>query len=90
MPQGMGLPSTKAICSCKADRPASRSALPRGSATTSEGIRYSNIEPDQERSTARRPLAKNGRPSAAQWRTGSSPLAMASRLVLRDSEASRS
>ena len=53
-------------------------------------MRYSNIEPDQERSTACCPLAKKGRPSAVQCLTGTSPLAMASRLVLRDSEASRS
>ena len=33
---------------------------------------------------------QGGRPSAAQCRTGTSPLAMANKLVKRDSEAKRS
>ena len=90
MPQGSCCASAKAICSRSAAQPAWFSTLPCGSSSTSVGIRYSNIEPDQERSPASAPRAKKGRPSAAQCRTGTSPLATANRLVSRDSEASRS
>ncbi len=54
------------------------------------GIRYSNIEPDHERSTESRPTGVNNRLSRNQWRTGTSPFAMAMKLSRRASEASRS
>ena len=61
-----------------------------GSRISSDGIRYSNIEPDQEASPGVPPTDRNGRPSAIQWRLGTSPLAIARKLVSRDSDASRS
>ena len=90
MPQGSCCSRPKAICSATAALHAPCSTLPRGSASNRLGIRYSNIEPDQERSAAVLPTAWKGRPRAAQWPTGASALAMASRLVRRASDASRS
>ncbi len=57
---------------------------------TSEGIRYSNIDPDQEISAAPRPTGVTARPSRNQCRDGTSPLAIATKLARRASEASRS
>ena len=57
---------------------------------TSDGIRYSNIEPDHDLSPGVTPLDKNARPSAIQWRRGTSPLAIATKLANRDSDASKS
>ena len=57
---------------------------------TSDGIRYSNIEPDHEISAAPRPTGVTARPSRNQCRAGTSPLAMAKKLASRASEASRS
>ncbi len=57
---------------------------------TSAGIRYSNIEPDQEMSAAPRLTGVSARPSWNQCSTGTSPLAMAMKLARRASEASRS
>ena len=58
---------------------------------TSAGIRYSNIEPDQETSAGavRRPASSGGRGGTSAT-TGTSPLAMATKLASRASEASRS
>ena len=63
---------------------------PCGSFITSGGIRYSNIEPDQDISAPLKPISTIGRPSRNQCSVGRSPLAMANRLVSRASEASRS
>jgi len=90
MPQGVPRPTASCRCAATALRVTWCSTLPTGSSSTSDGIRYSNIEPDQDFSPTSVPQAKNGRPSAAQCATGTSPLAMASRLVSRDSLASRS
>ncbi|MNH02280.1 hypothetical protein D3C79_615140 [compost metagenome] len=57
---------------------------------TSEGIRYSNMEPDQEISTLACPTGVTARPRRNQWRVTTSPLAMANRLASLASEASRS
>ena len=57
---------------------------------TSGGIRYSNIEPDQE---IRAPPCATGvmaRPSRNQCRAGRSPLAIAKKLASRASDARRS
>jgi hypothetical protein len=51
---------------------------------------YSNIEPDHDFRLGWKPTSRKGRPSAIQWRRGTSPLAMARKLSRRDSEASRS
>ena len=57
MPQGSFSARVKLICSRSAAWQASASTLPGGSASTSVGIRYSNIEPDHERSPASEPTA---------------------------------
>jgi hypothetical protein len=53
-------------------------------------MRYSNIEPDQDLRPGVTPTVRKARPSASQWRRGTSPLAIARKLVRRDSEAIRS
>src|SRR5439155_18076148 len=55
----------------------------------SSGIRYSNIVPLQESKTCPFEVVY-ARPNASQWCTGTSPLAMATRLARRDSLASKS
>ena len=57
---------------------------------TSDGMRYSNIEPDQETSAAPPLTAVTVRPSLNQWRVRRSPLAMARKLARRASDASMS
>ena len=57
---------------------------------TSGGIRYSNIEPDQEIRAAPRATGVAVRPSRNQCRAGMSPLAIAKKLAKRASEANRS
>src|ERR1700694_1455042 len=57
---------------------------------TSDGIRYSNIEPDQEMSAAPCSTAVTARPRRNQCRAGTSLLAIATKLARRASEASRS
>ena len=57
---------------------------------TNEGMRYSNIDPDQDLRPGVTPTDKKARPSAIQWRRGTSPLAIAKKLDSRDSDASRS
>ena len=57
---------------------------------TSEGIRYSNIDPDHEISAAPFAIGVTARPSRNQCRAGTSPLAMAMKLASRASDASRS
>jgi hypothetical protein len=57
---------------------------------TSEGIRYSNIDPDQEMSAAPWPIAVTARPSRNQCLEATSPLAIATKLARRASEARRS
>ena len=57
---------------------------------TSDGIRYSNIDPDHEISAAPCPIGVTSRPSRNQWRAGTSPLAIAMKLASRASEATRS
>jgi hypothetical protein len=68
--------------------PSSRLLL--GVYITSEGIRYSNIEPDHDSSIAPSSTGSSGRPSLNQCETGTSPFAMAMKLNSRASEASRS
>ena len=53
-------------------------------------MRYSNIDPDHDCSTESRPTGVNGRPSRNQCCTGTSPLAIAMKLMRRASEARRS
>ncbi len=57
---------------------------------TSDGMRYSNIEPDHEMSAAPRPTGVTARPSRNQWLAGTSFFAMAKKLARRASDASRS
>jgi hypothetical protein len=64
--------------------------LPAGSRMTIEGIRYSNIDPDQEISAAPCAIGVTARPRRNQWRAGTSPLAIAMKLASRASEARRS
>ena len=55
---------------------------------TNDGIRYSNIDPDQETSAAPPFTAVTVRPSLNQWRVRKSPFAIAKKLASRASEAS--
>ena len=64
--------------------------LPAGERIISAGIRYSNIDPDQEMSAEPRPTGVSARPSRNQCDNGTSPLAIEIKLVSRASEASRS
>ncbi|RIH78340.1 hypothetical protein Mterra_03675 [Calidithermus terrae] len=57
---------------------------------TKVGIRYSNIEPDQETSALEPSTGTRVRPRRNQCATGASPLATATKLLRRASEASRS
>ena len=57
---------------------------------TSEGMRYSNMLPDQEIRADPAPMGVAARPRRNQCRVGTSPLAMAKRLARRASEARRS
>ena len=57
---------------------------------TSEGIRYSNMDPDQEIKAAPRAIGVAARPRWNQCFAGTSPLAMAKKLARRASEAKRS
>ena len=57
---------------------------------TSSGIRYSNIEPDHEMRAEPLPTGVSGRPRWNQCEAGTSPRAMARKLVSRASEARRS
>jgi hypothetical protein len=57
---------------------------------TSAGIRYSNIEPDQDTSAAPSPTGVIGRPRWNQCAVGAPPLAIAMKLASRASEARRS
>jgi hypothetical protein len=57
---------------------------------TSSGIKYSNIVEPHERSVGTPPTLVTGRPSLNQWVSGTSPLAIATKLASRASEASRS
>ncbi len=57
---------------------------------TSEGIKYSNIDPDQEINAAPCPMEVTARPRRNQWRADTSFLAMAKKLASRASDASKS
>ena len=57
---------------------------------TSSGIRYSNIDPDQDTRAAPRPTGVSARPSRNQCLGDTSPLAIATKLPNLASEASRS
>ena len=61
-----------------------------GRAHHQRGMTYSNIEPDQEMSAAPLPTGVKVRPRRNQCEDSASPLAMATRLARRASEASRS
>ena len=78
------------ICRRTIRRAVLLSRLVAGVRMTSEGMRYSNIDPDQESRAAPPPAAVTGRPSRTQCRVATSPLAMAVKLASRHSEASRS
>ncbi|MNU07477.1 hypothetical protein D3C72_2530850 [compost metagenome] len=54
------------------------------------GIRYSNIEPDQDSSTGTPALLVSKRPRANQLSWGTWPWAISTKLVRRISEASKS
>jgi hypothetical protein len=54
------------------------------------GIKYSNIVPPQDISVARPPTFVTRRPRWNQWCCGTSPLAMATKLANRASDANRS
>ena len=55
-----------------------------------DGIRYSNMDPDQDTNAPPSSIGTIGRPNRNQCATGTSPLAMAMKLVSLASEASRS
>src|SRR3972149_1303465 len=57
---------------------------------TSAGIRYSNIDPAQDTSTESCSTGVRARPSRNQCDTGTSPLAIATKLARRASDARRS
>ena len=90
MPHGRSCAAPVACCSATAAQAAECNIPPTGSGISSDGIRYSNIEPDQDFRPAVTPTERNGRPSEPQWRRGTSPLAIASKLVRRASDASKS
>ena len=71
-------------------RSVSSSKLPVGARMTSGGMRYSNIEPDQEINAVPRVTGVAARPSRNQCRAGTSPLAIAKKLASRASDARRS
>ena len=83
-------PRRSSICRLTMSRLVCASRLPPGARSTRSGIRYSNIEPDQDTSAAPAPMGVTVRPSRNQCRAGMSPLAMAMKLASRASEASRS
>ncbi len=53
-------------------------------------MRYSNIVPPQDSRAGEPSILVRGRSSENQWVTGTSPLAMATKLARRASEARRS
>jgi hypothetical protein len=54
---------------------------------TSVGIRYSNIDPDQDMRAESCSTGVSDRPSRNQCETGTSPLAIATKLASRASDA---
>ena len=78
------------IWRCTISRLVCSSRLPAGARMTSDGIRYSNIDPDHEISAAPCATGVTARPRRNQCRAGTSPLAIARKLASRASEASRS
>jgi len=90
MPQGSPSVAAYSICRRTISRFVPSIRLSVGARMTSDGIRYSNIEPDQEINAAPRKTGIAARPSRNQWRAGMSPLAIAMKLASRASDASRS
>ena len=90
MPQGTPSSAPYFICRRTTRRLVCSSRLPAGARITSDGIRYSNIDPDHEISAEPRSTGVKARPSRNQCRAGTSPLAIATKLARRASEASRS
>ena len=78
------------ICRRTTSRHVWSSRLPAGARSTSAGIKYSNIDPDQDTSAESGPTGVRARPSRNQCETGTSPFAIATKLVRRASEARRS
>ena len=78
-----GHPVLRAVADLAPDDEAIRlsSRLPGGERMTSAGIRYSNIEPDQETRADPSATGVIGRPRWNQCETGTSPLAIAMKLV---------
>src|SRR6202042_3849914 len=63
--------------------------LSSGERITRAGIRYSNMEPDQEINAEPRPTGVSARPNRNQCDEGTSPLAMGMKLVGWASEPSK-
>ena len=89
-PQGTRRSAPYAICRSTTSSYVWLSRLPAGERIISAGIRYSNIEPDQEMSAEPRPTGVSARLRRNQCDNGTSPLAMEIKLARRASEASRS
>ncbi|MNL06948.1 hypothetical protein D3C87_1276020 [compost metagenome] len=64
--------------------------LPSGVLRTNDGIKYSNIDPDQEIKELPRPTRVNVLPKRNQCAAGTSPLAIAAKLSNLASEAIKS
>ncbi len=90
MPQGRARAWPYSIWQRATRRLLSSSRLPVGARITSDGMRYSNIEPDQDISAAPWPTGATARPRRNHSRASTSPLAMAMNTASRASEASRS
>ena len=90
MPHGICSAAACSIWRRTARRLVFSSRLPLGARITRDGIKYSNIEPDQDTSAAPWPTGTMARPNLNQCRAGTSPLATARKLASRASEASRS
>ena len=90
MPQGVARALAYSICRRTIARLVRSIMLSVGARMISVGMRYSNIEPDQDSKAAPPWTTVTACPSRNQCRGGKSPLAMAMKLARRASEASRS
>lgn len=90
MPHGTLRPAAYSMCRRTTRRSVWSRRLPGGARMTSVGIRYSNIEPDQEISAAPWATGVTAWPRRNQCRAGTSPFAMAQKLANRASEPRRS
>jgi hypothetical protein len=90
MPHGRPSFVPKLICRRTIRRLVFSRRLPIGARITSDGIKYSNIDPDHEISAAPPSTHVTLRPRRNQCFDGTSCFAMAMKLASRASEASRS